>query len=523
MMEILPDFIQLISQRTGLYIREKDKQLLQQVIEQRMRALNLTWASEYYRFLLESSWTTEDDSPAQNEWHVLAQLLTNTESYFFRDRGQFALLREKILPQLIAWRRAQQKQQGTSKPSLRLWSAGCASGEEVYSVAILLWELLPDLYNWDLFVLGTDINQYILDKARAGIYGDWSFRLTSERFQKRYFSPHKSGWQLDAKIRNLVTFHYGNLVNDSTYRTGDMDLILCRNVFIYFQPESIALVLNKFYKTLREGGYLLTAHTELYGQDLSPFRVRIFPESVAYQRCETSGSQVTPPPPPATTPVVRWQRPSRSNSVSRSSVGKRPISQNKNRLRSHQNVSRISNSSNSSNSSRSSTTQSPRSTQFSEAEKLLCQGYYRQAIAQAQTYLEDAAYQLPAHTLIAQAHANLGDYNRANYYCQLALDIDANAAQPYHILAQIAAEKGNLEVAKSFFKRVLYLEPESISAYLHLGSIYQAQNELVRARKMLENALKLLEKMPPDSIFYPEEGITVKDVIPEVKQMLNAL
>ncbi len=518
MMEVLPDFIQLIAKRTGLYVRDKDKQLLQQIIEQRMRVLNFDSTSDYYKFLLESSLAAEDNSPATNEWHLLAQLLTNTESYFFRDRGQFALLREKILPQLIAWRRAQQQQQGTAKPSLRLWSAGCASGEEAYSLAILLWELLPDLYNWDLLILGTDINHNVLQKAKTGIYSDWSFRLTSERIQKRYFQYQKLGWKLDNKIRDLVTFRYGNLVRDrlgdaSSY-TSQMDLILCRNVFIYFKPDSIGLVLKNFYQTLREGGYLLTAHTELYGQDLSPFRVRVFPESVAYQRCETSVSTVTPPPPPTTAPFVGWQRTSSpSSSVPRHSPARKTNTQRYQKLRQNRETSFVT----------SSTTQSQTETQFSQAEKLLRQGYYRQAIAKAEAYLEDPTYKLSAHTLIAQAHANLGEYNRANYYCQLALDIDANTAQPYHILAQIAAEKGNLEVAKSFFRRVIYFEPESISAYLHLGSIYKAQNDLVRAKKMLENALKLLEKLPADSIFYPEEGIAVRDVISEVKQMLNTL
>lgn len=519
-MDFLQDFIQLIAKRTGLYVREKDQQVVRQIIEQRMRILNLTSASQYYQFLQESALTAEGNSPAQNEWRILAQLLTNTESYFFRDRGQFALLREKILPQLIAWRRAQQQQEGSSRPSLRLWSAGCAGGEEPYSLAILLWELLPDLPNWDLLVLGTDINQNVLQKAKIGIYGDWSFRLTSERLQKRYFHYQQTGWKLDDKIRNLVTFRYGNLVRD---RLGDpasyasqMDLILCRNVFIYFQPEAIGSVLKKFYNTLRERGYLLTAHTELYGQDLSPFRVRIFPESIAYQRCETPTPETSAPPlPPPSVSFVQWQPPSHPRSVPKRSLPKKNTPHRQPLSQQHPKTT-VSTPENSQ-------TTSAAQTQFSQAETLLQQGYYRQAIAKAEAYLEDTIYRLPAHTLIAQAHANLGEYNRANYYCQLALDIDANAAQPYHILAQIAAEKGNLEVAKSFFKRVLYLDPESISAYLHLGSIYQAENDLIRARKMLENALRLLEKLPEDSIFYPEEGIAVKAVISEVKQMLNAM
>ena len=155
-------------------------------------------------------------------------LLTNGETYFFRDHGQFDLLRLRLLPELIERRR--------DAKTLRLWSAGCSSGEEAYSLAMLLDMLLPKRDGWNILILGSDIDEAALAKARRGHYGQWSFRMAPPALKQRYFQRKGDEWMLDERIRSMVTFRTSNLIGETfpSAELRDMDLILCRNVFIYF-------------------------------------------------------------------------------------------------------------------------------------------------------------------------------------------------------------------------------------------------------------------------------------------------
>lgn len=267
-------FIRLIAKHTGLEIRERDRATLSEKIFLRMKALQLPFPENYYQ-LLESP--TFD---SHQEWQKLVVLLTNLESYFFRDKEQFNLLKNHILPELINRKK--------SNKALRICSAGCSTGEEPYSLAILLKELLPDLEEWNLLILGIDINPEALQKARTGIYRPWSFRNTNAAIEQRYFRLINNHYHLDAQIKQMLTFQTLNLVKDPLPQPNselqDFDLILCRNVFIYFEASTIAKVLDKFYHALQPFGYLITGHAELYGQDLSQFQTKVFPESLVYQR-----------------------------------------------------------------------------------------------------------------------------------------------------------------------------------------------------------------------------------------------
>ncbi len=179
---------------------------------------------------------------------------------------------------------------GEAKPSLRIWSAGCSTGEEPHSLAILVKELIPDLDKWDILILETDINQESIEKAKRGIYDSWSFRMLKPELQRGYFYQRKKNWEVDEQIRRMVTFRFGNLLKDRfpspTSEIHNMDIILCRNVFIYFDSKAISVVLEKFHNTLRWGGYLIAGHTELHGQNLGQLQAKVFPESVVYQRNE---------------------------------------------------------------------------------------------------------------------------------------------------------------------------------------------------------------------------------------------
>jgi len=264
-------FIKLITQQTGLKIREPDQTDLSEKIFVRMKALKIFFPEEYYQLL------EYNTSESYQEWQKLVLLLTNLESYFFRDQEQFKLLRDRILPELI--------QRQEHNKTLRIFSAGCSTGEEPLSLAILLKELIPDPEQWNLMILGVDINQDALKKAKQGIYTPWSLRSIDPEIMQQYFLHSNNQYYLDLQIQQMVTFKYINLVKDSFNEHNEMkniDLIICRNVFIYFELSAIAKVLDKFNQILQPSGYLITGHTELCGQDLSHFETKLFPESLVY-------------------------------------------------------------------------------------------------------------------------------------------------------------------------------------------------------------------------------------------------
>ncbi|QPK62627.1 chemotaxis protein CheR [Methylomonas sp. LL1] len=219
------------------------------------------------------------------------------ETYFFRDHGQFDLLFLRLLPELIKRRR--------DTKILRLWSAGCASGEEAYSLAMLVDSLLPERNDWNILIVGSDIDPTALAKARRGCYGRWSFRMVPPALQQRYFRLQGGEWALDERIRRMVGFRRLDLVAEPfpDAELRDMDLILCRNVFIYFDADTVATVANKLARALCEGGYLMTAHAELTGLHPKDMQSRLFSESVVYQRVAHMAAgaalpDVRPPPSP---------------------------------------------------------------------------------------------------------------------------------------------------------------------------------------------------------------------------------
>ncbi len=179
--------------------------------------------------------------------------ITIGESYFFRDKNQMSLLENKLLPQLI-----KRKSQDFT---LKIWSAGCSSGEEIYTIAMLLTEILPNIDIWDLYLLGTDINAAALQKATAGIYGQWPMRSIPEEYKQRYFLKDDRTYILSPEIRDLVQFKYLNLCDDSypSIINGifEVDLILCRNVLIYFDNELVAKIMKKMSACMAEKAYLL--------------------------------------------------------------------------------------------------------------------------------------------------------------------------------------------------------------------------------------------------------------------------
>ncbi|MFA6312269.1 MAG: CheR family methyltransferase [Sterolibacterium sp.] len=449
----------LIASRIGLLVPEQDQALLGKVVAERVRALNLADADEYCQFLA----SAED---LRHEREELAVLLTTGETYFFRDSGQYALLRDGILPELLE----RQKALGT----LRIWCAACSSGEEAYSLAILLDESMSDRSQWNISILGTDINRQAIAKARQGIYTEWSFRNISDERRQRFFHRHKNTWVLDDAIRERVTFRLGDLVADEFPAPADlhhMDLILCRNTFIYMAPQAVSRIADKFTETLADGGILVTGHGELYAHHLGKLRSRVFPESIVYQKVAAPSVLPTPAPaaeiarPIPTIPAAPTAP--AAPSTARPGTAAAPSQPSRR--------------------------------------------------ATVETSEESAVAEIPT----AWEYANQGLWDKAAASCGELIARNPLSAEPHYLLALLAQEREHFAEAKELLKKTIYLDPSSIAAYLDLGDLYAREGDRPRAGKMRRTARDLLQVLPADGPVRHYGASTANAVKQYVEHLLN--
>jgi chemotaxis protein methyltransferase CheR len=490
-----------------------------------MKALKISLPDKYYDLLTQAD--------GDREWRELTLLLTTGESYFFRDRELFSLLKTRLLPGLIARKKQEQIATGATKRSLRIWSAGCSTGEEAYSLAILVKQLISDLASWDILILGTDINQAAIESAKRGIYNSWSFRKVDPGLQNQYFNQVRSDWQIDEQIRHMVNFKPGNLLKDSFPNyldIYDMDLIICRNVFIYFDFQTVATIVKKFYQSLKPEGYFISGHAELYGQNLGNFQVQSFPESVVYERPQglqfEKKAAIEPAEDNLTNQSFQQNSPTKSTADDSKTASKfsllSPSSQESKFIQSF------------SGSSVSPFSQllvkeeniNIASEQLSHgipdrAKKLFDNSDYANAAQELERLIQHQPHHSTAYNLLAQCYAYLGNISRATSCCDRAITLDANSLTPYYILARFAEAKGEIEEAKNLLKKAIYLDPSSISAYLKLGSIYDKEGDLSRAIKMKRNAWELLKQLPPSMAIEHSGKVTVSALLLQLKTFLE--
>jgi len=248
----LSDFV---AERMGLYFPPERWPELRCGLEAARREFGFDDADQCVRWMMSAPL-------APHQIDVLASNLTIGETYFFRQKELFDILEGKILPALISERTGKEQR-------LRVWSAACCTGEEAYSLAILLKRLIPDLSRWNVTILASDINPRFLRKAQSGEFKKWSFRDVPDWLKDGYFAVTETGHYVIAPdIKSMVTFFPLNLVED-TYPsllndTNAMDLILCRNVLMYFAPAQAQKVVRKLALALMEGGWLAVSPCESF-------------------------------------------------------------------------------------------------------------------------------------------------------------------------------------------------------------------------------------------------------------------
>lgn len=537
--ELRTAFVESIAKKIGIAIRDQEQNILEQKICLRISALRLSSAEQYYQFLQ----LPGDES--EQEWQHLAELLTNNESYFFRDREQLNLLKDSIFPQIIQRKR----QQGNL--TLRVWSAGCSTGQEPYSLAIILREILPDIDSWNLSIFGTDIDLGALNQARAGLYSDWSFRNTEPKIKQLYFDevrgslvvlrqglsdPIAKNYQINPIIRQMVTFQRVNLLTDQFPQMfsgiQEIDLIVCRNVFIYFGLSTIAEILDKFYHTLRPSGYLLVGHSELASQNLSRFHIQIFSQSLIYQRREPdslAGDLTTSPDLEATSKSRRTknatfspaanqnqQLPSPEAITSVKAAKQQPMripaSAKQIKLTDNPLLDSLS-----LQAASSSSTPEAINKLLEQAENLWRGQQSNLAIKKAEQVLQLQPQNVAAYYLLGKIHLDLGQDDLAMAMGDRALAINPLDLNINYLLAKIALKSGDRVAAKKIFKKILYLDPESIKARVELARIYQQEGDKTRATKIQQQAIEILQQLPNAKLLPTVNNLTVAELIFQLK------
>ena len=261
----------LVYQETGMYFPDEKRYYFESRFLRRMEALGIPSFSEYIQYLKNGKCRIE-------EFHSLMNELTINETSFFRNKPQFSALEKVVLPEII------KAKSNNAVKSLKIWSAGCSSGEEVYSIAMVIDELCSDiLAGWDIEVRGTDISKRVLEIAQKGIYSDYSVRNMPEEYRSKYIEAVGGSFKVKDCLKRFVQFSHLNLNDDMAmlFMKG-YDVIFCKNVLIYFDLESKKRVIQHFFNSLVLGGHLFIGFSEsLFGIN-DRFKLIHFPGGIVY-------------------------------------------------------------------------------------------------------------------------------------------------------------------------------------------------------------------------------------------------
>lgn len=460
---------ELVSARMGLHFPEGRWHDLGHLIEAASRDFDFDNIEEFIKWLTTSSLTKGDIE-------ILASHLTVGETYFFREKRSFEVLEGEILPGLIQSRQGREKR-------LRIWTAGCSTGEEAYSIAIMLSRAIPDLKDWNITILATDINPRVLKKAAEGVYNDWSFRDNPPWVRERYFRKKKEGaYEILPQFRKMVSFEYLNLAEDVypslLNNTNAMDLIFCRNVLMYFSPDRAGKTIQGFYNSLVDNGLLVVGPTDAMKSLSTQFVPVNFDYFTIYRKdinkpqpVEEMRRAITPTyvPPVKIEPEVAY--------LPTETLGTKNVEK---------------------------TEPDP----YLEARMMFEQGCYREAAERLAG--QTASADPKGISLLARVYANQGRLDDALDWCRKAISVDTVNAGHYYLLATILQEQGQPEEAIKSLKKALYLDQDFVLAYFVLGNIMQRQGEVKSSRKYFKNALHLLSRYRPEELLPESDGITAE-------------
>lgn len=262
-----------IYESTGIYFQDNKKYLLESRLQKRISFLGLPTFEAYLDYI-------RFNPSGSAETKYLFEAITINETFFFRNQPQLDALVTTILPEIIV------SKEKLGKNKIRIWSAACSSGEEAYSIAMIINDLIKPKYpNIEFEIVGTDISNAVVDVARRGSYKEYAVRNTPVYYLKKYFKVNVTSFDLDPKIKNMAYFKLLNLYDDLSMRTMiNFDVIFCANVLIYFDQTSKIKVINHLYNSLYKGGHLFIGYSETLHGISKAFKLISFPKTIGYKK-----------------------------------------------------------------------------------------------------------------------------------------------------------------------------------------------------------------------------------------------
>jgi chemotaxis protein methyltransferase CheR len=426
---------------------------------------------------------------SQSQFQVMINHLTVGETYFFRDQKAFDTLAQQVLPTVIRSRQGKQQR-------LHLWSAGCCTGEEAYSLAILLHQLIPDLPDWDAKVLATDINERFLEKAAAGVYGEWSFRATPPWTRQRYFEPVGAGrFAVRPEIKKLVCFACLNLVERlHAWPPGAapaVDIIFCRNTLMYFTPAQAQEAIRRLTQTLREGGLLVVSPCE--GSPALPAQLsRLdFDGVVFYEKRSCPNGK---PPPASTKASASASLPGPVTAASLPCASEPPASLTPELWPNFAPSGSVA--------------EPTRFSARSDAATRFREGSAPGPETPIVPPCQSVAAKRPAFSTLARTLADKGELRAALKSCEQWIAAEKLNAEAHYLRAVVLQDLGDHDEARRSLQRAIYLQPSFVLAHFALANIARALGKGSEANKHLANVLELLKQSSPDDPIAESDGFT---------------
>jgi chemotaxis protein methyltransferase CheR len=436
----------------------------------------------------------------KNQIEILASCLTVGETYFYRDIQSFEILESHILPELINSRQTVHKH-------LRVWSVGCSTGEEPYSIAILLSKVIADLKNWSITVLATDINPHSIRKALVGVYKEWSFRDTPMWVKEKYFTKTNEGfYEIIPQVKEMVRFSYLNLVEDSypsfINNTNAMDIIFCRNVLMYFSEKQKRQVIQKLYNSLMDGGWLIVSSSETSQVYFSEFVTVTFPGVTLYKKDSQLSHHAKD---------FRIETPYIISQIKANSNPEVSLPVQTDILPETQKLTM-----------NTKQTQKSPETLYDEALAFYNDGDY--ANAEKQLVILYSSKSEPDEKVLAlliRAFVNQGKLDEASEWCVKAIAKDKLNPSIYYLHAIILEEQGKTDEAVISLKKTIYLDQKYVLAHFLLGNITIHKGKLKESDKHYENALSILQNYQQGDVLPESDGLTagrLSEIIAKIKE-----
>jgi len=536
-------FQELLIEMSGLFFEESRNQSLHLALWQRLLRRGYDSYREYYNLL-------KFHPEGRLEIRELLDLITIGETYFFRNRAQFDVLVKFVLPEIM------QRKMDSRDKCLRVWSAGCSGGDETYSIAMAMMEVIPSHEDWHISILGTDINRNVLTSAKEAMYNEKHIGHLPKEYVAKYFTIRGTTYALNSNVRELAWFEYHNLARDPFIqeKMQNTDIIFCRNVMIYFDSQTSQRVIDNFHNCLARDGYLFLGHAETLWQITNKFERVEFPQTFIYKKrlapfeedttkpfiavpeiavgdfalsaapipasyqldsgslFEAQGNNQGSGPALSEPPAADWGAEGfsfiQNNDFAKSSYcqeqkfGLQEELEPLDLLRRHCDVKEEVDSA------------------YRGATLGLEEMNGNTALRSSDPIDKQRTNYMRAYLTRATVLANEAKYKEATDVLGKILELDNLSVEAYYLLGVLSYKNSNLAEAETQFRKVIYVDPDSVIAYFNLGNMYLYQRKFSDAAREFRNAIRLLEKRPKDEQVRFCEDFTVEFLLRACRKSL---